>query len=47
MDRFMAGELTKMDTVLLVSLGVLGMEGANLMSVYSGGMSACGGEEWN
>jgi len=36
-DRSMAGEMTKFDTLLLVSLGVLGMEGANLLSMYSGG----------
>jgi hypothetical protein len=37
LDRFMAGELTKMDTVILVALGVLGMEAANVMSVCTGG----------
>ena len=39
MDRFKTGELTKMDMILLVSLGVVGMEAANLLSVYSGGTS--------
>jgi len=39
MDRFMTGQLTKIDMILLVSLGVVGMEVANLLSVYSGGTS--------
>lgn len=36
-DRFSSGKLTSMDTVLLVSLGVLSMESMNLAAVYSGG----------
>jgi hypothetical protein len=39
MDRFKTGELTKIDMILLVSLGVVGMEAANLLSMYSGGTS--------
>ena len=37
MDRFITGQLTKIDMILLVSLGVVGMEVANLLSMYSGG----------
>lgn len=38
MERFQAGSLSKLDLILLVSLGVLAMEAVNFLSYTLGGM---------